>query len=132
MEEYGSSVRFSKKIPKKKGTRIQKRGDNAYRFKKIKRQWEQLWCYHGPDQLEHDISGKNVLIGREFYYFGWDAVEIPDRFRSIIKKGPGHKCNFSEKLVKDFINWLKKNHRRGRNNLPFHFKKGYRDACRGN
>jgi len=36
--------------------------------------WGQKWCYHGPDEFELDISGKNVLIGREFYY---DLLNTP-------------------------------------------------------
>ena len=38
MKEYGGAVRFSKKPPKKNGTPIQMCGDNAYRFKKKRRE----------------------------------------------------------------------------------------------
>ena len=45
-----------------------------------------------------NIKGKNVLISKEFYYFGRKAAKLPARFKKPTKKGPGHRCNFPEKL----------------------------------
>jgi hypothetical protein len=129
IEEYGISKKFSNKIPKNDGTQRQKCGDNIYFWNNGK------WalrdnCHHGPENIQHDTKGKNVLIGKEFYYFGKEADKLPPRFKNFIKKGPGHKCNFPEKLKNDFTNWLRDNCKKGINGLPFGFEKDHETICK--
>ena len=129
IEEYGISKKFSKKIPKIDGTPRQKCGDNIYFWNNGK--WDQKKNpHHIPEDTQHDTNGKNVLIGKEFYYFGGEADILPARFKELIKKGPGHKCNFPEKLKNDFINWLKANCKKGINGLPFGFDKDHKTTCK--
>jgi len=71
--------------------------------------------------MDHDLSGKYVLISDDFFYFGKDAIEIPEKFWEIIKKGPGHKCNFSVILVNEFIEWLEENYACGKQGEPYNY-----------
>jgi hypothetical protein len=52
----------------------------------------------------------NVLVGHEFAYWGGDGPVIPKRFRNFkgydVCAGRGHKNNFPDLLVRDFVNWV--------------------------
>lgn len=58
-------------------------GDNIYKpIKGKENEFEQLpnGGGHGKNDQEHDLSGKNVLICEEFYYFGVEqALEIKNK-----------------------------------------------------
>lgn len=113
-EQYYIDKRFSYKIPDWfSSDKIKKVGDNIY-FKDPKDVYHQKPSKHsnkdGSENEElkrHDLSGEFVLISKLFYYFGKNAMEIPKEVQDIIKKGPGHKCNFPEKIISNFLNWLK-------------------------
>jgi hypothetical protein len=83
VEQFGSQKKTLRKT-----AQLSKGGGIMLIDSKRKRGWGQKWCYHGPDEFELDISGKNVLIGREFYYFGKEEIVIPARFKNSIKEGP--------------------------------------------
>jgi hypothetical protein len=47
------------------------------------------WCCapgarHDERNRKRDLKGRNVLISQDFYYFGRDAIQIPERFRCLI------------------------------------------------
>jgi len=129
IEKYGNS--YKNKMPHSNGTPFRIYGDNIYYLKNERWQLRKN-LFHNQDNMEHDISGLNVLIGKEFYYFGSEDVEIPDMFQNIIKKGPYHKSKFSEQFVQDFIYWLRSTHKnkRGRSALPRQFNSHYTGRCK--
>jgi len=89
--------------PKFKG-----RIDNIY-YKNKEGTYEQIKRpkYHGTKkQMKHDLHSEFVLISKEFVYFGNNAIIIPDIMKWIIKKGPKHKSNFSEKQIQIFTEWI--------------------------
>jgi len=47
------------------------------------------------------------------YYFGKNTILVPAQYRIIIKKGPGHKCNFPQYVIDDFISWIKESYKPG-------------------
>ncbi|MCP4132739.1 MAG: hypothetical protein GY754_17370 [bacterium] len=105
LEEYGKRTRFNAKRPASKGDWWKKHGDNIYYMK------NDLWgqrknIHHNMDDLEKDISGKNVLICEKFWYFGGQAIEIPPILQEVVKKGPGHKRIKTPEIIKEFHNWL--------------------------
>lgn len=105
-DSYYNDVRFKNRI------------DNIY-FK-YKGEWFQKPNQHHHEQdISHDLSGECVLISNYFYYFGKKAIEIPEQFREVIKKGPGHKSNFSEDLITDFLVWLKEKYNPGKIGNPY-------------
>lgn len=105
LEKYGSDPRFDAKKPVINGTAHQRYGDNIY-YKDAVGEWKQRPSYHRKKEMEHDLSGVNVLVAQHFYYFGNNAEEIPSKYGGIIPKGRGHRCNFSPDIVANFLNWL--------------------------
>ena len=53
---------------------------------------------------ERDLSGKNVLISKNFVYYGKKAIELPPQFNNLIV-GRGHKNNFPADFVTDFAKY---------------------------
>jgi hypothetical protein len=62
---------------------------------------------HDCGDIERDLSCKHVLISGpgHFSYFGRKAIPIPEEFRQMVKKGPGHKCNFEPAFLLQFVSW---------------------------
>jgi len=66
------------------------------------------------DNLEFDYNGKEfsqdrlVIISKTFWYFGKNAINIPEIFFSIQKRGRSYKCNFESNLDQDFLIWFQK------------------------
>lgn len=100
--------------------RFQNRLDNIY-FKKDGIWFQKENKHHQEEDMGHDLGGKHVLISIHFYYFGKDAIEIPEKFWEIIKTGPGHKCNFSVNMVNKFIEWLEESHTPGEHGKPYYY-----------
>lgn len=117
-ERYANDERFTSKIPSK-GV-IEERGDNIY-YRNTDGTWIQRLSYHSKDKMAHDLSGMYVLISDRFFYFGRDAVAIPERFHSIIKKGPWHKNNFDDELIEKFITWVEGAFTPGVHGAPYIF-----------
>src|SRR3990172_12947796 len=44
---------------------------------------------HDERNRDRDLRGCNVLISSEFFYFGRNAIEIPNEFRSLIAMARG-------------------------------------------
>lgn len=105
LEEYGTLPAYKVKRPSNRGVWWRRHGDNIYI--KIDGKWKLRHNdHHFKDDMVRDISGKNVLICKRFWYFGGSAIELPDKFNEIIKKGPGHKRINDELLVNCFVDWL--------------------------
>ncbi|MDO9160633.1 MAG: hypothetical protein Q7U45_14430, partial [Burkholderiaceae bacterium] len=82
--------------------RFRNRVDNIYYLEND--EWKQKENpYHTEKDIEHDLSGEYVLISDNFFYFGKKAVKIPLDFLEIVKKGPGHKSNFNNDLIENFV-----------------------------
>lgn len=49
-----------------------------------------------------------ALISRYFWYFGRNAIQIPENFlkHPLEKRGRGFRSNFSEKFIRDFVQWV--------------------------
>jgi hypothetical protein len=94
--------------------RFKTRKDRVYyKGKDGKWKWKNNPYGHDSEEsLNHDRSGRYVLISSNYYYFGNKAIEIPKRLREIIKKGPGHKRFYAnDGIVRNFLKWLKKQKR---------------------
>lgn len=104
--EYGKSTNFEFKVPQGRGIWWKKHGDNIYYLKNSA--WIQRRnIHHGPKHMKHDLSGMNVLLCHDYWYFGDSAIAIPDHLVQIVKKGPGHKLIKDKGLVNSFFSWLK-------------------------
>lgn len=126
LEDYGRDKRFSKKIP---GSGARRRvGDNIYYRDQngvIRQRFPSIHSFpdkENEESKEHDLKGENVLISStdSFYYFGRKAPKIPQSLSYLIKEGPKHKCNFSQREIQEFLEWIQKR-KTGINGYPFGF-----------
>jgi Nucleotide modification associated domain 2 len=62
---------------------------------------------HDKGNCETDWSGVNVLIAREYYYFGASAVDLPSGLLPIIHQTQGHKSNANAPYFVAFENWVR-------------------------
>jgi hypothetical protein len=62
---------------------------------------------HGPANQATDLSGENVLISRDFYYFGSRAIRLPDSLLPICPNTQGHRSTSNDPYVSKFVSWLR-------------------------
>ncbi len=135
-EQYSKDKRFQYKIPNWKSNDPVKRvGDNIY-YKDENNVFIQKSSMHSNKDgtenkklKEHDLSGEKILISKYFCYYGKKGIQIPKNLQFIIKKGPGHKSNFTQSDINKFLNWLDSpNKVKGRQGNPFLMRKDI-DIC---
>jgi hypothetical protein len=110
-EEYFRDKRFASRIPDfGTGCIIHKCGDNIYQ--PIARgRFRQVQSMHSNGRREnaktkaHDLGGENVLVSKNFHYFGSNAIELP-RDLHPLKIGRAHRCHFSEEVIKRFLRFI--------------------------
>jgi hypothetical protein len=127
-EEYWADIRFGYKKPVLNGSLSAMYGDNIY-HKDDDGNWIQEDSAHSlPNgeinigHLKKDISGKNVLIGQEFYYFGDNAPFLPNDIHSICHTGVGEKLISIDDQVSLF-KWLESNYIYGIHGDPINWIK---------
>ena len=70
-------------------------------------------AHHGEQNKEHDLSGKNVLICKNYYYFGIEnALEIKDKGFVLPR---WKKFSINDEEAKKVINFVTKNYSSGIN-----------------
>lgn len=116
-DDYWHGPRFQLKKPVMNGSRMMGYGDNIYHHSPGG-DWLQADSHHSleggvvnPKNLNDDTETNRVLIAEEFWYFGSRAPVIPAEFRGEGKAdicvGRGHKVNFDDGLVEDFLAWVR-------------------------
>jgi len=115
LENYWNDERFSIKKPMLNGSLVAMYGDNFY-HKNANGEWIQENSAHSfadgrpnPAHIEKDTRGVNVLISRNFYYFGDSAPLIPQEIMDVCHEGVGQKI-VDEDLNAEFLSWLTKNY----------------------
>ena len=139
IHRYYLDSRFQCKIPKDSDDP----GDNIYKplsdYPENKGTFEQLDNLgdHGEGDMVHDLSGKNVLVCHEFYYFGRNGVDIPADIKISRPKGPtyyGYKTA-DPKQIDPLIDWVraKTKDKKGLNGMPCLMTDNYKseDNCGG-
>jgi hypothetical protein len=61
-----------------------------------------------------------ALVSDHFYYFGASAPRFAKRHleHPIEKRGPRHRCRFSEEFIADFVDWLERGYAVGVHGRP--------------
>lgn len=107
---------FCKKMVKEKIPDMQssdyrrKVGDCIYSFR-VRQKVKQRKGVHFPENIKRDLRGKNALISTFFYYFGKNAISIPDEFSILIRQGQGHQSKKNDSIKLQFIDWITENFR---------------------
>jgi hypothetical protein len=61
---------------------------------------------HGPLNKAKDLSGRNALISKHFYYFGSRAIPLPQHLADICHPTQGHRSDANAPFFKDFVRWI--------------------------
>jgi Nucleotide modification associated domain 2 len=116
-DEYWCNARFRDKRPTLRGSKKQAFGDNIY-HRDAKGRWIQENSHHSLqdgspnlENIDHDTRVDRVLISDRYMYWGADGPAVPSRFRDydgldVCLGRQGHRCNFPDQLVMEFIAWL--------------------------
>jgi hypothetical protein len=115
-DDYYDDPRFRRKIPTH--GLIEERGDNLYYKGRLGKAIDRSYHYTA-EQISHDLSGEYVLTSDHFYYFGHNAVPLPDH--SLVKVGPGHRSKFTAEKIDGFVGWITDTFVQGVSGLPFLF-----------
>lgn len=112
--------RYPSKRPSSR-TAVSKRGDNIWHT--VAGDWRGVrGALHNEAHRARDLHGGNVLIADDFYYFGREAIAVPERFATILASTQGHKNTHDVALIMRFWAWLEKAApRRGRIGRPTEF-----------
>ncbi len=130
-DEYWNNPDFQCKKPVFNGSVMQMYGDNVYHTNPQTKEVIQERCAHTVEgknpkdtgQYGRDIRGKNVLISRNFYYFGANAPELPGEFKHMASTVRNMECNHvDEETVQKFADWLQSNYEVGIHGDPINWK----------
>lgn len=91
-DEYWEDTRFKDKKPVMNGSKRQKYGDQVYHTNSETGRFVQEDSHHSlpggvinMENYDRDLRGKFVLISRNYWYFGKDAVSIPNNLLELTK-----------------------------------------------
>lgn len=131
-DQYWDNPNFQCKKPIFNGSVMQMYGDNVYHTNPQTGEVIQERCAHTVEgknpkdtkQYGCDIRGKKVLISRNFYYFGANALELPDKFKCMASSVRNMQCNHvNEETAKKFEDWLQSNYKVGIHGDPINWQK---------
>jgi Nucleotide modification associated domain 2 len=116
--QYGADSRFESKIPRISGEEWERHGDNIYTVA-VDGSWMQRRnIHHDRRYMRVDLSGENVMLCPEFWYFGSAAPPVPEVLCTLVKVGPGCKRSDDPALIEALVTWLQ-GHPRGIVDSPF-------------
>lgn len=126
-DQYWDDSRFQVKKAQINGTLLQMYGDNVYHT--VNGNEVQEPCAHSNDangrHKKSDISGKNVLLCSQFYYFGDTAPELPAELAYIGDTGNPRATRYTDLddvEVQAFVDWLAANYETGIHGDPCNWK----------
>lgn len=108
LEEYDQLApeRWSHRIPDVNSPHlIDRLGDCSYDYSTGKA--VQRRGVHGPINRDADLAGKQVLISKDFYYFGNRAIKLPDNLHAICHQTQGHRSDKNAEYFDLFTIWLR-------------------------
>ncbi|CAN7212398.1 hypothetical protein [Massilia sp. LjRoot122] len=62
---------------------------------------------HNAGDMKRDLGGEYVLLSKEYYYFGVNAVLLPAHLEDIRHPWVGHRSHSNAKYEKDVLAWIK-------------------------
>lgn len=80
-------------------------GDSIYDFSESPPR--QRKGVHDKGNMPKDLGGKNVLLSKNFYYFGNRPIRLPKHLLAIVRQGQGHQVDANEPYVSSFLSWLR-------------------------
>ena len=74
--------------------------------------------------LNRDTKVDRVLVATEFYYFGSNAISMPEEFEFLIGKGRNHRICNDETMIQKFIDYVRHEYRIGIHGIPYSRENG--------
>ena len=75
--------------------------------------------YHSAEHMAIDLPGHFVLVSDEFYYFGTNAIRVPDSLRPKVPIGPArYGIESSPDRAAKFIDYIRSKYSQGLQALP--------------
>ena len=114
-DSYWQEPRFEDKRPNLCQSIRKSRGDNIYHRNPENGNWIQEDSCHSnddgtpnQDHIARDTTSANVLISNDFIYLGGGPAPLIPEFNgtSVCHTGMGHKSNFDDVTVRQFIAWV--------------------------
>jgi len=132
-DEYWSDSRFARKRPELAGSKKQAFGDNIY-HRERSGVWRQENSHHShtdgsenPSNIANDTQTNRVLLSDDFVYWGGSGPTIARRFREFdgldVCAGRGYKSAFPDRLVREFVEWIRSRDERGYAGIPLDWAK---------
>lgn len=128
-DEYWSDWRFRSKHPVFTRSIMYMYGDNIYHH--LGNRWMQEPSHHSNMDgsinyvnLNNDTQTDRVLIATEFYYFGENAIIVPEEFNSLIWNRRNHKVCDDEMLISIFVDFIRQNYSVGIHGIPYSRREG--------
>ena len=132
-DEYWNDERFYYKRAVMHGSRRQNYGDNIYHSDQVSGQYIQENSHHSLQggirnvkNYDKDLHSKNVLISKNYWYFGKSAIEIPAEFLEITKVTQGHLKFDDDNLINRIVSWLNSLPFKGKVDVPYFFEKDFK------
>jgi hypothetical protein len=116
-DQYYRDERFTTKRARAGGWR-DRCGDNIY-FRNADDQWVQALAFRhtSPEEIRRDTRHPRVFISDHFFYFGENAVVLPDEYVSLTKVGRG--CRYHQgRTAEAFVEWLERTYQPGFHGQP--------------
>ena len=131
-DQYWDDPRFECKKAVINGSLVQLYGDNVYHTDRTSGRVIQEYCAHSKNggrtngkHWKRDVSGKNVLLSKRFFYFGENCPAIPDEFRYIDNDTRSIKFKDlvdEDKKINAFVTWLETTFGQGIHGDPCNWK----------
>ena len=128
-DEYWEDNRFKNKHPVFNKGVMHMYGDNIYHH--LQNEWVQDPSHHSNidgsinyKNLNRDTKADKVLVATEYYYFGNNAIKIPEEYNALIWNGRNHKVCHDEILILSFIDYIRCNYDIGISGTPYSRKAG--------
>ena len=61
---------------------------------------------HLAGNIKTDLGGRNALLSDHFYYFGDNAIYLPDHLVAIAQNRQGHRVKLNAPYATPFIEWI--------------------------
>ena len=125
-DEYWEDPRFLVKRPRFDGNYQQCYGDNIYHH--IGNEWMQENSHHSyvdginQNNLLHDTRIDRVLLSFYYWYFGENAVELPEEFAEAIAAGRPYK-KLPDNICANIVDWVGCHYEMGQQGLPYKWNK---------
>lgn len=108
LQEYDheASARWPHRLPNVRSASLPDRlGDCIYDFSKGAP--VQRLSVHGDGNVVTDLRGSNVLISRDFYYFGSRPRKLPATLLPICHQTQGHRSDSNAPYFDQFVSWAR-------------------------